>query len=117
MARNPHTNKKKIRIHRGGRPMFLPTEEQRELVARLRAEGMTVANIAKRIGVHANTLVRVCRAEIGETQPGKKLHIEAMISGDVDAAIRWLERYGNGADPQRRIELFTRLAPAPPSRT
>jgi hypothetical protein len=111
MARNPHTNKKGP-----GRPRWHPSEAERALVAKLRADGMTIANIAARIGVSEPTLVRECRPEIGETQPGKKLHIAAMF-GDVDAGIRWIESYGRSArHRQQRIDLFARLA-GPPQRT
>lgn len=48
----------------GGRPEYKPTDEQRALVRRLRAEGQPIGNVAKAIGVSRNTLRKHFATEI-----------------------------------------------------
>lgn len=48
----------------GGRPEYKPTDDQRALVRRLRAEGQPIGDVAKAVGVSRNTLKKHFAAEL-----------------------------------------------------
>ena len=52
----------------GGRPEYKPTDEQRALVRRLRADGTSIGDVAKAVGISRNTLRKHFGAEL-EAKP------------------------------------------------
>ena len=85
--------------HPGGRPAFVPTPQQRELVELARANGVPIATIAKIVKVPLRTVNRHFRAELalGKERVAVALGavvLRAAMGGDWRAAMAWLGRHG-----------------------
>jgi hypothetical protein len=82
-----------------GRPPYVATQDQRGIVAAMRANGTPVRIIARNIGVHFDVLRREFREELAEGKAQIKAVlgasvIRAGINGDWRAAIAWLRVHG-----------------------
>jgi transposase-like protein len=97
-----------------GRPRWQPTPRQRTRVQQLRDAGQTVKAIARKLGVTRAVLRRECHEELGmpPVLPSSTL-LEKAMQGDVDAAIRWLQRRGD-REPETAGAMFDALCPEPP---
>ncbi len=59
----------------GGRPEYKPTDEQRALVRRLRAEGESIGEVAKAVGISRNTLRKHFAAEVAVEPAERQLEL------------------------------------------
>lgn len=59
----------------GGRPEYKPTDDQRALVRRLRAEGSSIGEVAKVVGVSRNTLRKHFANEVAVTPAEQQLEL------------------------------------------
>jgi transposase-like protein len=101
-----------------GRPRFVPTEEQRNQVKAMRANGDPIRAIARAIGIGYTTLRSVCRVELREgredsiSRVGLTLFTAALT--DWHAAEKWLRlRGGQEWQPAER-RFVGGIADAPP---
>jgi hypothetical protein len=94
-----------------GRPLFKPTDQQRNMVMILRSNGIDPADIASEIGCSENTLYRHFRVEMETGKArivakiGASLAIQA-IKGNLTAAIFYLRTHDR--------ENWNQSAPPPP---
>lgn len=87
---------------KGGRPLFTPTREQRQMVQVLHAHGISQSTIAKNIGadgIDPRTLRRAFRAELHGAKEQVKAAmiaglIKAGLGGNVAAIRYWLLCWG-----------------------
>lgn len=96
-----------------GRPPFEPTEQQKQLVSVLRANGISERMIARNLRINVRTMKRAFRHELKE---GKEQVIAALgasviragLQGDWRAALSWLARFGGPEwqETQRRQVVF-----------
>ena len=82
---------------RAGRPRFVPTWAQRQLVERLRLGGHTFGEIAKAVGISLPTLRRAFKVELFTHDPANRAKIalhsyEAAMRGDNQHLSHWLNR-------------------------
>ena len=87
--------------NKGGRPQYEPTDEQREIVAILKAAGSPDAAIARTLKIDDDTLVKHFREELkdgGEGAIGQAARClyQRGLNGDTAALIFWLKTRGRG---------------------
>ena len=114
---------------RRGRPEFVPTDEQRERVQILRAQGMSQEAIASSLDIHKETLVRHFSVDLDVAVAKKTAEVmmarfRSAIGGSVPAQNKFLELAGampprpkaqpKGPKPGKKEQAETE-ASAPPA--
>ena len=99
---------------KGGRPMWVPTKEEREQIELYTSMGYTQEQISGLIGKSVDVLAKHCRTELDNGmlkvngQVGGKLYQKCM-AGDTTALIFWAKTRMGWKEPVERVELHMTL--------
>jgi hypothetical protein len=106
-------------INLGGRPLFVPTIEQRHAVTVLRSNGCSERVIARLLRINRRTLTKHFKTELTDAREiliaslGSVI-VNAALNGDWRAALSWLSRFGGPEWRRTENRLHGGLEDAPP---